>query len=403
MLRAFRQHVLSPSLYTRSSSHSFTSMANKLWVVSAPNEGDASAFEAMQLNLQRRLRLCETYRLELPTALRVGTLDSLIAVADAASRDDKIVEATTDRVLRQYRELIKNDYAVPVIEGEDVLNYMSFFEWDEAKFNSSDSLGEIRQAIVDQVARIEEDMKIQLTDYTNTRQALSAIERRSQGNLVTRSLATIVEEKDVVESEHLTTLYIVVQVYNKDEFLHSYEGLADLVVPRSARLITTDSDYALFAVTVFKKSREEFKSACRDKRYTVREFVYDPNAQSRTAEEEAKLVDEADEQLATFTKWAEANYAESFLAMVHLKAIRAFAESVLRYGLPVNFDVVLLAPAPKAETRLRSALNEMFSHLGGSWAAEKEEDNTNVPGVVGGKDFYPYVYLEIQLPRTVST
>ncbi len=147
---------------------------------------------------------------------------------------------------------------------------------------------------------------------------------------------------------------------------------------------------------------DDFKAACRDKRYTVREFQFDPNAQSRSADEEAKLADEADEQLLTFTKWAEANYAESFLAMVHLKAIRAFAESVLRYGLPINFDVVLLAPAPKADARLRAQLKDMFSHLGGSWASEKEEETTNVPGLAASGDFYPYVYLELPLPLSVN-
>ncbi len=163
------------------------------------DDGAASSGDEYKTNLlstlSDKLRLCEAYRLELPTALRAGTLDSLIAVADAASRDDRTVEATTDRVLRQYRDLVKDDKAVPLIEGEDVSSYMSFFEWDEAKFNSADSLSDIRQAIVDQVARIEDDMKVQLTEYTATRQALTAIERRSQGNLMTRSLATLVEER----------------------------------------------------------------------------------------------------------------------------------------------------------------------------------------------------------------
>jgi len=82
-------------------------------------------------------------------------------------------------------------------------------------------------------------------------------------------------------------------------------------------------------------------------------------------------------------------------------ALRAFAESVLRYGLPVNFDVALLAPKNKGESRLRSALNEMFGHLGGSWAAAPEsEEVTNIPGIAGDKDFYPYVYFELPLPRT---
>lgn len=379
-------------------------MASKLWVVSAPNEKEKSASEVMHHILQERMGLCHTYRLHLPGSLRVGTLDSLIAVADAASRDDKTVEAITDRVLRQYRELVKDDYAVPRIEGEDVLTYMSLFEWDEAKFNSADSLADIRQAIVDQVARIEEDMKIQLNDYTNTRQALTAIERRSQGNLMNRSLATVVEARHVVESEHLTTLYVVFASYNEKEFLADYESLAKYVVPRSARCIAKENEYALYAVTVFKKSVDDFKASCREKRYTVRDFTFDPNAQGRNAEEQAQLADEAEEQLVAFTKWAEANYAEAFLAMVHLKALRAFAESVLRYGLPVNFDVVLLGPAQRAESRLRTALNEMYAHLSGSWAAAQKDDYTaTVPGIAGDRDFYPYVFLEVPLPRTISS
>lgn len=368
-----------------------------MWIVSAPNEGTQTAFDRLKISLEKRQSLCSVYKLELPKGLRVGTLDSLIAVADSAARDDRTVESTTDRVLRQYRELVNNSTKTPQVDNEDVESYLQYFEWDDAKFSPELGLSDIRQAIVDQVARIEDDMKVQLSDYTTTKQALTAIERRSQGNLMTRSLATIVKEQHVVESDYLTTLYVVMATYSIDEFEKCYETLCDLVVPRSSRQVAADNEHTIVAVTVFRKSVEAFKSACRDKRYTVREFTFDPNAQSRTADEEARLQDESEAQLETFRKWTEANYSEAFLAMVHLKAIRAFAESVLRYGLPVNFEVVLLAPAAKSEQKLRSALNEMYSHLGGSWASEKDDESTNVPGVASG-EFYPYVYLELPLP-----
>eukprot|EP00171_Calliarthron_tuberculosum_P016518 IDg16518t1 len=76
----------------------------KMWIVSAPNEGEMTAYDRMKTKLEEQLSFCAAYRLELPKGLRVGTLDSLIAVADAASRDDRTIEATTDRVLRQYRD-----------------------------------------------------------------------------------------------------------------------------------------------------------------------------------------------------------------------------------------------------------------------------------------------------------
>lgn len=373
-------------------------MTERLWVVSAPNEDGRSSFTSMKSALDDSSSLCSAYPFHLPT-FRVGTLDSLIAVADAISRDDKTLEATVERVLRQYRELAPKT-PLPLVDGVDLLEYVTDFEWDEAKFASSDSLSDIRQAIVEQVMRLEEDMKIRLNDYTTTRQALSSIERRSQGNLMTRALSTVVEEHHVVSSDHLTTLFVVFPAYNEPEFLQCYEQLADFVVPRSANKVTSDSEHSLYAVVLFKTSVEKFKAACRDRRYTARDYTYDPDAQSRSAEEEHRLKKRADEQQGTFTKWAETAFAETFIAMVHLKALRAFAESVLRYGLPANFDVALLQPKSRSENRLRSSLNEMFGHLGGSWAAAAEsEEVTNIPGIVGDKDFYPYVYFELPLPH----
>lgn len=377
-------------------------MAARLWVVSAPNEGGQSSFEKMKASLDIKLALCDAYALHLPE-FRVGTLDSLIAVADAISRDDKTLEATVDRVLRQYRELVSSPSNIPLVDNVDILEYVTDFEWDEAKFASSDSLSDIRKSIMEQVMRLEEDMKIRSIDYTTIRQALSSIERRSMGNLMSRSLATIIEAKDVVDTENMTTLFVVFPAYNEPEFLACYEALADMVVPRSAKKITADSEYMLYGVTIFRKSVEDFKASCRERRYTARDFKFDPNAKSRTAEEEDRLKDEAEEQLATFSKWAETAFAETFIAMVHLKVLRAFAESVLRYGLPVNFGVGLLSPRGKVEARLRSALKDMFGHLGGSWAAAAEsEDVTNIPGIVGDKDFFPYVFFELPLPAGKS-
>lgn len=390
-------------------------MPSTLWVVSAPNEGGRNAFKQMQGALDTRGGLCAAYRLPLPP-LRVGTLDSLLAVSDAIARDDKQLESVVDRVLRQFRDLAPAGAGTPLVDDVDVLEYATDFEWDEAKFASTDSLADLRKTIMEQVARLEEEMKIRSGDYTTTKQALAAIARKSQGNLMARGLSSIVTAADVTESEHLTTAFVVFPAYMADEFLECYEELAELVlpegarenqagssfplygvVPRSARMIKTESDYALYGVTVFKNSMESFKSACRDRRYTVRDYTFEAGADAEDADEEARLTEEAEEQHLLFAKWSETAFRETFIAMTHLKALRVFVESVLRYGLPVNFEVALLKPKSKSDARLRSALNEMFGHLGGSWAAS--QDDENVPGLGADKDFYPYVYMEMPIPE----
>lgn len=385
-----------------------------LWVVSAPNEGGRNAFDQMQNALDTRGGLCSAHRLPLP-ALRVGTLDSLLSVSDAIARDEKQLESVLDRVLRQYRDLTPGGPGTPLVDGVDTLEYATEFEWEEAKFASSDSLADLRKTIMEQVARLEEEMKIRNSDFTTTKQALAAIARKSQGNLMARGLSSVVTAADVTESEHLTTAFVVFPAYMADEFLECYEELAELVlpesdgknqaessvplygiVPRSARMIKTESDYALFGVTVFKNSMDSFKSACRDRRYTVRDYTFVPGADAEDADEEARLTEEAEEQHLLFAKWSETAFREVFIAMTHLKALRVFVESVLRYGLPVNFEVALLMPNSKSDAPLRNALNEMFGHLGGSWAASQEDEN--VPGLAADKDFYPYVYMEMPIP-----
>lgn len=39
---------------------------------------------------------------------------------------------------------------------------------------------------------------------------------------------------------------------------------------------------------------------------------------------------------------------------------------VLRYGLPVNFQAILIHPNKKNQKRLRDVLNQLYGHLDGS-------------------------------------
>lgn len=57
------------------------------------------------------------------------------------------------------------------------------------------------------------------------------------------------------------------------------------------------------------------------------------------------------------------NFSETFIAWIHVKALRLFVESVLRYGLPVNFLAVLIFPNKKQTRKLRETLNSLYSHL----------------------------------------
>jgi hypothetical protein len=53
-------------------------------------------------------------------------------------------------------------------------------------------------------------------------------------------------------------------------------------------------------------------------------------------------------------------HAQAFSCYVHLAVIRLFVESILRYGLPPQFQAAVVKPLPKMEARLRAVLLASF-------------------------------------------
>lgn len=110
-----------------------------------------------------------------------------------------------------------------------------------------------------------------------------------------------------------------------------------MVVPRSANQLASDSEFTLFTVAVFKKHAAEFVHKCREKRWTPRDYKYKAGGK----EEEAKEVDKLEKDEKRY--WGEAlllvrtSYSESAMIWIHVLALRVFVETVLRYGLPLDF------------------------------------------------------------------
>ena len=65
----------------------------------------------------------------------------------------------------------------------------------------------------------------------------------------------------------------------------------------------------------------------------------------------------------------------------------------------MNFQAAIIKPQKKGSKRLRDTLENMFSHLNSSNDLSKKELNSalEIPGLVGGSDFYPYVYFNLNL------
>lgn len=96
------------------------------------------------------------------------------------------------------------------------------------------------------------------------------------------------------------------------------------------------------------------RSFSSETRFTVREFTYDESALQKQ-EEELKQLEQSEKELyAELLRLTRINFSEAFQAWVHLKVLRAFIESVLRYGLPANYFAAVLKVYLSPVTRLLS-------------------------------------------------
>ena len=141
----------------------------------------------------------------------------------------------------------------------------------------------------------------------------------------------------IQNSEYLETHLIAVPNQLTKDFLKSYKTLAEMVVPRSSVKITSDSEFTLYSVTTFKKHSAEFIHKCREHRWTPREFKYKEGSKEEEAAEADRLAREEKKVWGESLRLGRTGYSEAAAAWVHVLALRVFVETVLRYGLPLEF------------------------------------------------------------------
>jgi V-type H+-transporting ATPase subunit C len=321
-----------------------------------------------------------------------------MTLSDELHKVDVSVESTTRKIANQLFDISDQNqptakYELLTVANNDVNAYLTFFKWDEAKYPTSQALKALTELIQVQVGKLDEELKTKSSEYNNLLHNINAEDRKSGGNLLVRDIGEIVKENHVIETEYMETLFVAVPKTSAKIFLATYEKLVDYVLPRSALLLDEDTDFCLYRVVLFRKFSEDFKSQARERKFIVRDFKFDPN---RTGKADKKKMDAEKEKLRkALIRWCKTNFSESFIAWIHLKAIRVFVESVLRYGLPTNFQAMLLVPNKNKDSKLRKALAELYGHLSSKSIFNKDsKDDEDGPE---HENFYPYVSLEINL------
>ncbi|KAM3852748.1 V-type proton ATPase subunit C 2 isoform 2-T8 [Vipera latastei] len=375
---------------------------SEFWLISAPGDKtNLLAWDRMN-TVTSKANLSSNSKFAIPD-LKVGTLDTLVGLSDELGKLDSFAESVIKKIAQYIGEVLEDSKDKVqenlLANGVDLVSYLTKFEWDMAKYPIKQPLKNISEGLAKQITQIEADMKSRAAVYNNIKGNLQNLERKTLGNLLTRTLTDIVNKEDfVLNSEYLITLLVVVPKSSYVQWQKTYESLSDMVVPRSTKMITEDAEGGLFTVTLFRKVIDDFKTKARENKFMVREFYFDEKELKCEKDEMRKLASDKKQQYGPLLRWLKVNFSEAFVAWIHIKALRVFSESVLRYGLPVNFQTMLLQPNKKSMKRLREVLNAVFKHLDEVAAASLMDTSVDIPGLqLSNQDYYPYVYFKIDL------
>ncbi|CAH1393854.1 unnamed protein product [Nezara viridula] len=380
---------------------------SEYWLISAPGDKTCQqTWETMNNLTSKQHNLSENFKFHIPD-LKVGTLDQLVGLSDDLGKLDNFVDQVTHKVAQYLGEVLEDQkdklQENLMANNTDLSTYITKFQWDMAKYPIKQSLRNIADIISKQVNQIDADLKTKSTAYNNLKSSLQNMEKKQSASLLTRNLADLVKKEHfILDSEYLTTLLVVVPKSNFNEWNTSYEKLTNMIVPRSSQLVYQDSDFGLFTVSLFKKVVNDFKLMAREKKFVVRDFIYNEEELAAGKNEITKLVTDKKKQFGPLVRWLKVNFSECFCAWIHVKALRVFVESVLRYGLPVNFQAMLIHPHKKSVKRLRDLLNQLYAPLDSSAQQQGNQgggnDSVDIPGLgFGQSDYYPYVYYKINI------
>lgn len=280
--------------------------------------------------------------------------------------------------------------------------YLANWEWDEAKYPKSRQVADNLVLLTSVVQKMDEEVRNKTGQYNEAKTAKSNVAKKDGASLPTRDLVDLLtpdvvknfggSSDDFIETEHMTTVCVIVGRGNDKDFLKQYESFTDDVVPGSAKHFTGLDDKdgnMLFRVVIFKTGMEAFKKGCREKRFVPRDFEYSKDGYAKLLKTRAELEEQTASMYAKLKDLLAAAWSDAMVAWFHVKAMRVFVECVLRYGNATPFATFVVVP--KNGLTARKALGETLrsKKVKQAFSAEKMAE----AAAEEGEEYFPYVSL----------
>lgn len=333
-------------------------------------------------------------------SLLFGSFDNLIRLTDELQKNDQQVDSILHRLERQYLDLDpKAEFKVKSQRQErPFLDYMRTWQWDEAKYPKTRSISDNLSLLMSVVNKLDEEARNKTATYNEYKTQKGNLAKKEGASLLQRDLVDVLTpdvvktngsaEDDWIITEYLTTVAVILPRGSDQDFLKSYETFHEKVVPMSARKFQGMDDKdgnSLWRVVMFKGAVETFQKKCREKRCVVRDFEYSEDKFKKLKVQREQLDESVRRQFELVRGLYSAAWSDAMVAWMHIKAMRVFVESVLRFGMPPCFASFIVSPKPSAAASARRALAEVLGKPGQGGMNDKMAADDE------GEEYFPYV------------
>eukprot|EP00933_Yihiella_yeosuensis_P006735 TRINITY_DN11149_c0_g2_i1.p1 TRINITY_DN11149_c0_g2~~TRINITY_DN11149_c0_g2_i1.p1 ORF type:complete len:405 (+),score=114.06 TRINITY_DN11149_c0_g2_i1:90-1304(+) len=335
-------------------------------------------------------------------SLLFGNFDNLVRLEENLHKYDQQVDGIVHRLERQYLELDpKAEFKVKSQRQEKpYADYLRTWQWDEAKYPKTRSISDNLTLLMSVVNRLDEEARNKTTQYNEFKTQKGNLSKKEAANLTGKDLIDVFTpdvvnmtggpDDDFIMTDHLTTIPVILPQGAEDEFVKGYELMHDNIVPMSAKKFPKLSDKdgnTIWRVVMFRSAADGFKKACREKRWVVRDFEYSEENYKKLKNQREQLEEAVKRQHELVRGLYQAAWSDAMVAWMHIKAMRVFVETMLRYGIqPAGFASFFLVPKAGAGTAARKSLNDILGKGVSTGPAAAQKDD-------GDEEYFPYVSL----------
>ncbi|GFF44114.1 vacuolar ATP synthase subunit c [Aspergillus lentulus] len=341
---------------------------------------------------------------------KIGTLDALVQQADELAKLEASCQGVVAKVGDALKSVLEGDEGqidkMKTVNDKPVDQYLRTFSWNKVKYRADKPLGELIDLLQKEAASIDNDIRSKYSQYNQVKNTLATLQRKQTGNLSTKSLASVVDPRTLVrDSEYIETHLVAVPAQQVKEFLKTYETVAPMVVPRSATLVASDDEFTLYAVTTFKKHSPEFVHRCREHKWIPRDFKYVEGGKEEERKEVERVGGDERKLWGETLRLGRTAWSEAVMVWIHVLVLRVFVETVLRYGLPLDFVCTIIrTQSSKHADRAKRNLDEKYSYLAGNafgrdkkGRVKRDDPHEMQAGAEGGgAEYTAYVYYEFE-------